>query len=95
MKNKSGFIVTLIGFLLLAVGAYVVLDGNPPTKDVTEKAVDNVRELGQDTVKEAKSGIRKIQDETCEMFDSKIECAAQKAKHKAQDAADEVEDKLN
>lgn len=95
MKKKSGFIVTLFGFLLLAVGAYVVLEGNPPTKDIAETAADTAREIGQDTVKEAKSGIRKVQDETCEMFDSKIECAAQKAKHKAQDAADEVEDKMN
>lgn len=90
MKNNN-LLVTTFGFLLLVICTYVVLNGNPGTQEV----VDHAREIGQDTVKEVKSGVRKIQDETCELIDGKVECAAQKAKHKAQDAMDEAEDKLN
>lgn len=90
-NNNNNLFITLFGFLFLAVCAYIVLGGNPSTNNITEE----VREFGQDTVKEVKSGVRKVQDKTCEMIDGKVECAAKKAKHEAQNAADEIEDKLN
>ncbi len=90
MKNNN-LLVTFFGLLLLGICTYIVLAGNPGTSRVSEHA----KELGRDTVKEVKSGVRKIQDEACELIDGKVECAAQKAKHRAQDAADEIKDSLN
>lgn len=95
MKKKNSFVITVFGFALLTAATYVVLSSNSKTENVAKQAVNSAREIGQDAVKEAKSGIRKVQDETCEMFDGKLECAAQKVKHQALDAKNEVEDKLN
>lgn len=90
MKNNN-LLVTIFGLLLLGICTYIVLAGNPGTREVSEHAT----ELGRDAIKEVKSGVRKIQDEACELVDGKVECAAQRAKHAAQNAADEVEDSLN
>ena len=47
--------------------------------------------------REAKTAVkktgRKIKDKTCEMVNGKLECAADKAKHGMQNAADKTSDK--
>lgn len=59
-----------------------------------ELAAD-AKEAGQDIKKGAKKAGRKIKDETCEMINGKMECAAKKAGHKLQNAGDEIKDKVN
>lgn len=58
---------------------------------VTEKA----GEMAQDAGKNVKKGYRAAKDKACEMVNGKMECAGQKVKHGAQNAADEVSDKAN
>lgn len=62
--------------------------GYEKTKDATKEAYD-------DTKKASKKAYRAAKDKTCEMVNGKMECAAQKAGHKIQNAADEVKDKAN
>jgi type II secretory pathway pseudopilin PulG len=52
----------------------------------------DVKEAAQDTGKAMKKAGRKVKDETCEMVNGKMECAAKKMKHKVQNAADEAKD---
>ena len=66
----------------------------------TAKAEDNkaaaaVKEGASDVSKGAKKAGRKIKDETCEMVNGKMECAAKKAGHKVENAVDEAKDKAN
>ena len=55
---------------------------------------DHVKEGASDVKKEVKKGVRSAKDKTCEMVNGKMECAAKKLKHKAQNVGDEVKDKL-
>lgn len=55
----------------------------------------DVKEATQDAGKAVKKGVRKVKDETCEMVNGKMECAAKKVKHKIQNGVDEVKDKAN
>lgn len=56
---------------------------------------EKVDEVYQDTKKEARKAMRKAKDKTCEMVNGKMECKAKELKHRAQDAADEVKDKVD
>ncbi len=56
-------------------------------------ATEKVQEVGQDTAKVAKKGVRATKDAVCMKGD--VECAAQKAKHKMQNAGDEIGDKTD
>jgi hypothetical protein len=58
---------------------------------VTEKA----GEVASDTGKVVKKGYRAAKDKTCHLVNGKMECAAQKVKHGAQNASDEVMDKTD
>ena len=55
---------------------------------------DKASEAASDTGKAVKKGARAVKDKTCHMVKGKMECAGEKVKHKAQNAADEVEDKV-
>ena len=55
----------------------------------------DIKEATQDAGKHIKKGARKVKDETCEMVNGKMECAAKKLKHKVKNGADEVKDKMN
>jgi hypothetical protein len=50
------------------------------------------------TVRDVKRGTRKAvrsaKDKTCELVNGKVECAAKKLKHKAQNTSEEVGDSL-
>tara|TARA_R110002049_G_scaffold182545_5_gene350447 strand:+ start:127 stop:327 length:201 start_codon:yes stop_codon:yes gene_type:complete len=62
MKNKT-FVFTFLGLLVLSAFAYVMMDDNSETRKIT----DSIKKVGHDSVREVKSGMRKIQDETCEL----------------------------
>lgn len=57
--------------------------------------VEKAKEVGRDVSKNAKKGARSLEDKTCEMVNGKMECAAKKIKHGAQNAVDEVKDKAD
>lgn len=67
--------------------------GMETAKAEDSKVVSDVKEAGRDVGKGAKKAGRKIKDETCEMVNGKMECAAKKAGHKVENAVDEVKDK--
>ena len=54
---------------------------------------DKASEAAADTSKAMKKGYRAAQDKTCHIVKGKMQCAGEKMKHKAQNAADEVKDK--
>lgn len=60
-----------------------------------EKTKDATKEAYEDTKKATKKAYRSAKDKTCEMVNGKMECAAKKAGHSIQNAADEVKDKAN
>lgn len=63
--------------------------------DKVDNAGAAVKEAAQDTSKNTKQVYRDAKDKTCTMVNGKMECAGKKAKHKIQNAADEVKDKSN
>ena len=65
-----------------------------PLKSFSETTVtEKIQEAGQDTAKTAKKGYRATKDALCMKGD--VACAAQKMKHKAKNAGDEIEDKVD
>lgn len=73
--------------------AFVSLAGIYAAAD--DHAMETVKEAGRDMKKETKKAARNVQDKTCTMVKGKLECAGEKAKHKVQNAADEVGDKVD
>lgn len=57
-----------------------------------ESLTEKTKELGRDVNRGTKKAVRKVKDETCEMVNGKMECAAKKVKHSIQNTADDVED---
>lgn len=55
---------------------------------------EKVSEAASDTGKNVKKGVRTAKDKTCEMMNGKMECAAKKVKHKAQNVVGEGKDKV-
>lgn len=75
------------------VAATLVITASP-LKSFAETTVgEKVQEVGQDSAKNVKKGYRAAKDAVCMKGD--VECAAQKAKHKLQNAGDEVSDKAD
>lgn len=56
---------------------------------------EDIKEGARDVKKNVKKGARAVSDKTCEMVNGKMECAAKKLKHKAQNGMDEVKDKVD
>ncbi len=75
----------MIAALLMAAPAFAA---EPTVKD-------SAVETGKDLKKSAKKGWNKVKDETCTMVNGKMECAAKKMKHKAEDVGNEVKDKVD
>jgi hypothetical protein len=48
-----------------------------------------------DVKKTVRKGVRKSKDKTCELVNGKMECAAKKLKHKAQNVGDDINDKMD
>ncbi len=81
--------------LLLSVCAFslAVLMQVPTLAE--ETVVEKTKEVAADTGKAVKKGARAVKDKTCEMINGKMECLAKKVKHKAQNAGDEISDKVD
>lgn len=75
--------------MALALTATVAI----PSVRAEESVGEKMAEGGRDVKKGAKKAVRKVKDETCEMVNGKMECAAKKAGHKIENATDEVKDK--
>ncbi len=60
-----------------------------------EKMEERTKEAASDTGRGLKRASRKVQDETCEMINGKMECAMKKTKHSIQNGADKVEDAMD
>lgn len=56
------------------------------------KTKENIKEMGNDAERATGQAVRDVKDEACEMVNGKMECAADKVKHKVQDGVDAVED---
>ncbi len=85
MDNKT-FVWTFLGLLILSAFGYIFMSDGMEDMHMSE----TVREIGQDSVKEVKSGMRKIQDPTCELVDGKIGCAVDEAVDNTKDVADDM-----
>ncbi len=77
--------------LLLTLSLFTM--ANFAQADQSMKA--KVKEAGNDAARATKQGVRDVKDKTCEMVNGKMECAAQKVKHKVQQGADKVEDAMD
>lgn len=87
MRNRT-IAITFFGLLTLGFFTYLVMNDSPDVKIATE----NVKEFGEDVVKESKSGIRKVEDAACELVNGEVECAAQELGNEVENASDEVRD---
>ncbi|AZZ37492.1 hypothetical protein CIK05_12040 [Bdellovibrio sp. qaytius] len=84
--NKK--LLNIFAITLVTVSMQSVAFANDET--MGEKA----SEAAQDTGKAVKKGVRKVKDKTCHMVKGKMQCAAEKMKHKAENVSDEVKDKV-
>ncbi|MES2768546.1 MAG: hypothetical protein V4596_05305 [Bdellovibrionota bacterium] len=82
---------TLLTTIFLA--ASLIMTGVSLKSFAETTTTEKVQEVGQDTAKVAKKGVRATKDAVCMKGD--VECAAQKAKHKVQNAGDEIGDKAD
>jgi hypothetical protein len=64
-------------------------------ENTADKVVSETGEAARDTGKVIKKKARAAKDKGCEMVNGKMDCAAKKLKHKAQNAKDEVNDKVD
>jgi uncharacterized protein YjbJ (UPF0337 family) len=60
-----------------------------------EKMEERTDEATSDLGRGVKSTSRKVQDETCQMVNGKMDCAVKKTKHSIQNGADKVEDAID
>lgn len=79
-----------IALALVSLSAFA---GNWEAKK--EKMEERTEEAVNDTGRGVKRASRKVQDETCEMVNGKMNCALKKTKHSIQNGADNVEDALD
>ncbi len=75
--------LALVGLIASAGFAAHAADGEQNLKE-------DAKNVAHDTKVSMKKAGRKAQDETCEMVNGKMECAAKKAKHKVENAADDL-----
>lgn len=73
--------------------ASLLISGMTLQAQAETTAGERVQEVGQDAVKQSKKAGRAVKDAVCMKGD--VECAAQKAKHKAQNVGDEISDKAD
>lgn len=59
------------------------------------KSKETVKEMSNDAGRATDQAVRDVKDEACEMVNGKMECAADKVKHKVQEGADAVEDTVD
>ena len=57
-----------------------------------ETLAEKTKEAGRDVKRGTNKAVRKVKDETCELVNGKMECAAKKVKHSILNTTDKVED---
>lgn len=82
----------LLTIVLMTVSVTEVLANKTDKKSEMRQ---DMEEAGRDTKRGASKAMRGIKDETCELVNGKMECAAKKAKHSLQNGADNVEDAVD
>jgi len=75
--------------------AVFVMSASPSDSRAESDLSENTKEAVSDIKKGTKKTARSIKDKSCELVDGKMNCAAKKMKHKAENAADEVKDAVN
>lgn len=93
IKRKTGAKKMKAIIMSAFVAVSLIITGVSLTSKAETTVKENVQEMGQDTSKHAKRAVRATKDVVC--MDSDAACLAQKAKHKAQNAGDEIGDKAN
>lgn len=83
-------LLNAFAFMFATVFLHLPNFANANEETISEKA----GEAASDTGKAVKKGTRAVKDKTCHMVKGKMQCAGEKVKHKAQNAADEIEDKV-
>lgn len=81
MRNRN-LAVTFFGLVVLGFFVYLVMGSSE---------IKVIKEMGHDSVKDAKSGIQKIQDAACEFTSSEVECEAKELKDDAEDAVEKYD----
>lgn len=79
--------------IFLFVG--ITLFAAPAVSFADETVGEKVEEAAKDTKRAVKKGARNVKNETCEMVNGKLDCAAKKAKNNAKNLGDKVEDALD
>lgn len=82
-------------FLLSAMALSFAFALHLPAYANDETVGEKVQEAASDAGKNIKKGARAVKDKTCHLVNGKMQCAAQKLKHKAQNAGDEISDKVD
>ena len=86
MNLKTLAVCCILALSSLTIGATRADDRDKATTK------QKMEEAGRDTKRGAKKAWRGAKDETCEMVNGKMECAAKKAKHSIQNTSDKIED---
>ena len=76
--------------LLIAVASLSFVGSSCSDKDRTVK--QEMNEVSRDLNRGTSKAVREIKDQTCEMVNGKMECAAKKVKHSIQNITDDIED---
>ena len=83
--KKSTLFLAVMGCLALGIHEASAEEGT---------VKEDVKKAGRDIKTTAKKTGREIEDKTCHMVKGKLECAGDKVKHKVQNGADTVSDKV-
>ena len=83
MRNRN-LAVTFFSLVLLSFFVYLVM-GSSEIKVVN----DTSNEMSEDSVRDVKSGVKKIKDTACEYSRNQVECDARELKDDAEDAIED------
>lgn len=84
------FVSKVLPIAILTFAGISIINVNNAMSE--ESLTEKTKELGRDAKRGTNKAVRKVKDETCEMVNGKMECAAKKVKHSIQNTADDVED---
>lgn len=74
--------------IILCIFSFYTFAADTTVKEKAQEAANDAKRAGREAV-------RTIKDKTCHMINGKMECAAQKVKHSAQRASDNIEDAVD
>lgn len=82
MKNFFLLFVAFLGLVTIKVSA-------------EETVRQEIKETGSDLKRGTNKAVREVKDETCELVNGKMDCAAKKAKHSVQNGIENAEDAID